>query len=108
MTYPQYNQQYHCTNSPAVLIHPGVGLTPTMAQHMAGTRPDPAVSVPKAKLHSPAATVTAAPDDEPPGMSLGSSGFVGGVVEQRVPTSPQANWSITVLPTTMPPMWGGH
>lgn len=72
-------------------MDPGVGLMPTMAQHMAGTRPDPAVSVPRAKLHIPAATVTAAPDDDPPGTNLGSSGLVGGVVEQRVPTSPHAN-----------------
>jgi hypothetical protein len=34
----------------------------------AGTRPDPAVSVPSAKLTKPAETATAEPDDDPPGM----------------------------------------
>jgi hypothetical protein len=34
----------------------------------AGTRPDPAVSVPSAKLTSPAATAAAEPELEPPGM----------------------------------------
>ena len=33
---------------------------------MAGTRPEPAVSVPNEKLASPRATATAEPADEPP------------------------------------------
>ena len=34
----------------------------------AGTRPEPAVSVPRAKLTSPAATATADPELDPPEM----------------------------------------
>ena len=43
----------------------------------AGTRPEPAVSVPSAKLTRPAATATAEPELEPPGMNAGSNGFLG-------------------------------
>ncbi len=43
----------------------------------AGTRPEPAVSVPSAKLTSPSATATAEPDDEPPGTSAGSQALRG-------------------------------
>ena len=43
----------------------------------AGTRPEPAVSVPSAKLTRPAATATAEPELEPPGTNAGSNGFCG-------------------------------
>ena len=43
----------------------------------AGTRPEPAVSVPSAKLTRPAATATAEPELEPPGTNAGSNGFRG-------------------------------
>ena len=46
----------------------------------AGTRPEPAVSVPSAKLTSPAATATAEPELEPPGMKAGSNGLRGDAV----------------------------
>ena len=36
--------------TPVLLKSPRVGLYPTMLQKDAGTRPDPAVSVPRAKL----------------------------------------------------------
>ena len=39
---------------------------PTMPFSAAGTRPEPAVSVPRAKSTSPAATATAEPELEPP------------------------------------------
>ena len=45
---------------------PGVGLMPTRLLKAAGTRPEPAVSVPSAKAARPEATVTADPELEPP------------------------------------------
>ena len=51
---------------PCVLHRPFDGLRPTRWLNAAGTRPDPAVSVPSAKATSPAATATALPDEEPP------------------------------------------
>ncbi len=39
-----------------------------MPLNAAGTRPEPAVSVPSAKATSPAATATAEPELEPPEM----------------------------------------
>src|SRR5271166_940734 len=52
--------------TPRVLIRPRVGFSPTILLKAAGTRPEPAVSVPSAKLTSPAATATAEPELEPP------------------------------------------
>ncbi len=49
-------------------MKPLVGFNPTMLLNAAGTRPDPAVSVPSAKLTRPAATATAEPALEPPGI----------------------------------------
>ena len=57
---------------------PSVGFSPTMLLSPAGTRPDPAVSVPSAKETRPAATATAEPDEEPPGTMAGSKLFFGG------------------------------
>jgi hypothetical protein len=51
-----------------VLSRLGVGFSPTILLKAAGTRPEPAVSVPSAKLTSPVATATAEPELEPPGM----------------------------------------
>lgn len=39
--------------------------------------PDPAVSVPSAKLTRPAATAAAEPEDEPPGTNRSSKAFGG-------------------------------
>ena len=47
-------------------------LEPDDVTASAGTRPDPAVSVPRAKLTSPAATATAEPELEPPETYFGS------------------------------------
>src|ERR1700730_2443447 len=55
-------------STPSVDKIPGVGFKPTMWLQPAGTRPEPAVSVPSAKLTSPAATATADPELEPPEM----------------------------------------
>ncbi len=54
--------------TPRVLIRPRVGLRPMRLLKAAGTRPEPAVSVPSEKLTSPAATATAEPELDPPGM----------------------------------------
>jgi hypothetical protein len=52
--------------TPVPVTKPFVGFNPTMLLNPAGTRPDPAVSVPSAKATSPAATLTAEPEDDPP------------------------------------------
>ena len=48
---------------------PSDGFSPTIPFSAAGTRPDPAVSVPSEKGTSPAPTAVAEPELEPPGMS---------------------------------------
>src|SRR3954470_7785434 len=54
--------------TPAVLSSPGVGFQPTMLLKPAGTRPEPAVSVPSENDTRPDDTATAEPELEPPGM----------------------------------------
>ena len=51
---------------------PSVGFSPTRLLSPAGTRPEPAVSVPSAKQARPDATATAEPEEEPPGTTAGS------------------------------------
>src|SRR4051794_33393716 len=87
-------------NTPWVDTRPRVGFVPTMSHSAAGTRPEPAVSVPSARGTSPLATANAEPALEPPAMKRSSNGlrhtpYWG----DRVPTSPVANWSRLVLPT---------
>ena len=62
-------------STPVVLNRPGVGLRPTRLQKAAGTRPEPAVSVPRLKQASPRATAEAEPELEPPLTCAGDSGF---------------------------------
>src|SRR5205823_11758852 len=64
-------------STPRALTRPRVGFSPTMLVNDAGTRPDPAVSVPSAKATSPTATATAEPELEPPGMKSESNGLRG-------------------------------
>src|ERR1700704_3200444 len=52
--------------TPKALKRPRVGLCPTILLNAAGTRPEPAVSVPSANETSPAATATAEPELDPP------------------------------------------
>ena len=89
--------------TPRVLIRPTVGFTPTIPLSAAGTRPEPAVSVPRANGTNPSATATAEPELDPPGTSAGSSAFGGVPYGERVPTSPVANWSRLALPTRIAP-----
>src|SRR5690348_1704879 len=53
--------------TPVVLSRPRLGFRPTRLLKAAGTRPEPAVSVPSATSTSPAATATADPELDPPG-----------------------------------------
>src|SRR5262249_43423564 len=59
--------------TPAVETSPRLGFKPTMLLNPAGTRPEPAVSVPSASGTRPAATAIAEPVLEPPGISAGSN-----------------------------------
>src|ERR1051325_11651741 len=52
--------------TPSVGTRPRVGLRPTMPLKAAGTRPEPAVSVPRARSTMPRATATAEPEPAPP------------------------------------------
>src|ERR1700722_5358874 len=54
--------------TPVADTRPQVVLRPTTPQQGAGTRTDPAVSVPRATSAWPVATATAEPLDEPPGI----------------------------------------
>src|SRR3546814_12913888 len=56
----------HAGTSPAVLQRPLLGLKPSRWLKAAGTRPEPAVSVPSATGTSPAANAIAEPALEPP------------------------------------------
>jgi hypothetical protein len=58
--------------TPWVGMTPSVGLMPTMPLSAAGTRTDPAVSVPTPMSAMPSATATAEPELEPPATSSGS------------------------------------
>ena len=57
--------------TPRVLRRPLLGFKPMRLLNAAGTRPDPAVSVPNEKLASPSATATADPALDPPEMKSG-------------------------------------
>ena len=59
--------------TPAVETRPRLGLSPTILLNAAGTRPDPAVSVPSASGVIPAPTASAEPELDPPGMSFASN-----------------------------------
>lgn len=80
-----------------------VGLNPTIPLNPAGTLPLPAVSVLTANETSPAPTLTAAPDEEPPGTLLGSKAHLGVPKGERAPVKPVANWSKFVFPTRIAP-----
>ncbi|MNP61382.1 hypothetical protein D3C76_1565610 [compost metagenome] len=60
------SRERHAGTTPAVEINPLVAFSPTRLLSDAGTRPLPAVSVPRAKLASPSATARDEPELEPP------------------------------------------
>src|ERR1043166_3265341 len=84
---------------PWVETRPKVVFRPTMPQQAAGTRIDPAVSVPKATSASPFATATALPDEDPPGIRKLLSGFLGVPKYSFMPEGATANSVMFVLPT---------
>ncbi len=88
----------HAGTTPLAGSNPRVGFSPTRLLNEAGTRPDPAVSVPSANTASPAATATAEPEDDPPEIYRSSNTQRGAPWGERVPFSPVANWSRLVLP----------
>jgi hypothetical protein len=63
----------HAGTTPRMSIRPRLGLSPTMPLAAAGTRPDPAVSVPRLNGTTPSATATADPELDPPEIRAGSS-----------------------------------
>src|SRR5579872_4897856 len=63
--------------TPAVGTSPRLGFNPTMLLSIAGTRPEPAVSVPSASGTRPADTATAEPELDPPGTRSARIGFFG-------------------------------
>src|SRR5512138_287220 len=89
--------------TPRVLKRPREGFKPTMLLNEAGTRPEPAVSVPNAKLTNPRVTATAEPLLDPPEMYEGSNAFAHAPYGERVPTRPVANWSRFVFPIGIAP-----
>ena len=56
---------------------PSEGLSPTIPLSAAGTRPEPAVSVPSENGISPAPTATAEPELDPPGIRSARSALRG-------------------------------
>jgi hypothetical protein len=63
----------HAGTTPRTLTEPRVGFNPTISLNAAGTRPEPAVSVPSANGTVPSATTTADPELEPPETYRGST-----------------------------------
>ncbi len=57
--------------TPVAESRPRLGLRPIRLLKLAGTRPEPAVSVPNEKLTQPLATLTAEPELEPPDTKSG-------------------------------------
>src|SRR5690606_9453496 len=97
------SSERHAGTTPRVLSRPRVGFRPTRLLDAAGMRPEPAVSVPSAKLAKPSATATADPELEPPEMYCGSKALRQAPQGERVPTRPVANWSRLVFPTGIAP-----
>ena len=70
----------HAGTIPKVLSRPRVGFIPTIFVNAAGTRPDPAVSEPNAKLTRPLATATAEPETRAAGNVAGIERIKGNAV----------------------------
>src|SRR4029078_9288842 len=63
--------------TPALEVRPRLGFNPTMLLSIAGTRPEPAVSVPNASGTRAAETATADPELDPPGIKSARIGLTG-------------------------------
>src|SRR5260370_42087316 len=88
---------------PAVEISPRLGFKPTILLSIPGTRPLPAVSVPSASGTRPAATATADPDLDPPGIRSPRTGLTGLPYAERTPTTPAPTGSSLALPMITQP-----
>src|SRR5262245_21124291 len=86
-------------------MRPMLVLRPVIPHHAAGRRTEPPVSVPMAQGAMRAATATADPLLEPPGVRaiLRSHGFQGVPRCWLVPQPPKANSTVCVLPMTIMP-----
>ena len=91
--------------APVIGTRDCVFLKPTMPHSAAGMRMEPPVSEPRPATHRPAATDTAAPEEEPPGMraTCGSAGLAGVPKCGLAPTPENANSLMFVLPSTAAP-----
>ena len=67
----------HAGTTPDEDSEPRDGFNPTILFNAAGTRPEPAVSVPKENETIQWQTETAEPLEEPPGTISGSTAFKG-------------------------------
>jgi hypothetical protein len=81
----------HADTTPSVLTIPGVGLQPIRLLKPAGTRPEPAVSVPNANATRPRTTTDAEPELDPPLICFELNTFGTAPYGDRVPTKPVAN-----------------
>ena len=92
-------------NTPSVGSRPIVVLWPKIPLRQAGMRTEPPVSDPMAKPHSPAATATPEPLEEPPGVrwTSRSHGFHGVPRASFTPVAPSANSTVFVLPRRTQP-----
>ncbi|MNY03404.1 hypothetical protein D3C86_1360200 [compost metagenome] len=77
--------------TPAVEIKPLVAFIPTRLFNAAGTRPEPAVSVPNEKLATLSATANEEPALEPPDGYSGNTLFGHAPYGERLPLRPVAN-----------------
>ena len=89
--------------SPRRLTSRSVGLRPAMPHQAAGSRIEPAVSVPTAPGSSPAATAAAEPEEEPCASRDGSQGFRTGGQGRPKEVPPTAYSGVAVLASTMAP-----
>src|SRR5262249_59313078 len=80
-----------------------VGLSPTTPHWLPGSRTEPAVSVPSAAAHRPAATATAEPPLEPPGTCSGFHGLRTAPYSVLVHVPPYANSCRLVFPMMTAP-----
>src|SRR5437867_1357869 len=79
------------------LIPPCVGFNATLPQYAAGRMIEPPICVPSDAGIMREATAAAEPEDEPPGVRVGSQGFVVG------PGWEPPSSVVTVLPSTTAP-----
>src|SRR6266403_1976503 len=91
--------------TPSIGIKPYVVFNPTIPQQAAGTRLEPAVSVPIATSAIPNANATAFPDEDPPGIRFRFNGFTGVPKYSFMPDGEIANSVRFVLPTICTLRW---